>query len=319
MDKKQLHGDGQDGGKEFTGEGAQTPENSRSDLQNKDVTGFQNRLEGLEEQVATLQDRVSALEGLGLPIDHDAPRRGPKQKIGDRELFSYRDALVKWFERIWPRIESRLCSASSTEEILALLETDFPQPPDDQKGQPLLKRTDVSLRPHEKRLLEHPEALLDFLMSGPSGANPTNATRFYGKPPKQVVIDALDLPWSDPVRWKAAARLPTRQIANAMAGVPDLEWRTSLDRCSVFPSELMIGIRTEEHLRDLHRLPYPPPGQERAITTLLDAYNYVRRSNLEGTSGAADLLWSKYTELRREQQRRDRKVRPDAPKPNEPF
>ena len=30
---------------------------------------------------------------------------------------------------------------------------------------------------------------------------------------------------------EAASKLPTRQIANALAGVPELAWRTSLDRC----------------------------------------------------------------------------------------
>jgi hypothetical protein len=60
-----------------------------------------------------------------------------------------------------------------------------------------------------------------------------------------------------PKRLRTAAMLPTRQIANALAGVPSLDWRTLLDRCSANPSQMLVGKRTEEYYRKVYGIPAP--------------------------------------------------------------
>ena len=65
------------------------------------------------------------------------------------------------------------------------------------------------------------------------------------KDPQKTVRDALNRPAEDEKRIRAANRVPTRQIANAMAGVPKLRWRTSLDRCSKNPCSYEVAPATD--------------------------------------------------------------------------
>jgi hypothetical protein len=48
------------------------------------------------------------------------------------------------------------------------------------------------------------------------------------KLPMATVTDALTLPVNNEKRKRAANQFPVRQIANAMAGVPDIGWRRSI-------------------------------------------------------------------------------------------
>jgi hypothetical protein len=50
-----------------------------------------------------------------------------------------------------------------------------------------------------------------------------------------------------------------------------------------------------------------PVTRERAVEMLMHAYIYVRQSDPTNQSGAAEVLWSKYKELRRTQQLASRK------------
>ena len=74
------------------------------------------------------------------------------------------------------------------------------------------------------------------------------------RPPKKTVTDALR-PFDSEQRKRAANRLPTRQIANAMAGVPKLKWRTSLDKCSERPSSYRVGHNAAGHYRAKFGMP----------------------------------------------------------------
>ena len=96
-----------------------------------------------------------------------------------------------------------------------------------------------------------------FIGSAPQLADFIRSDRFRKKPPKLTVTAALNRGYEDPKRMKSAARLPTRQIANGMAGVPRLDWRTSLDRCSANPSRMLVGKRTEEYYREVYGIPGP--------------------------------------------------------------
>ena len=46
-------------------------------------------------------------------------------------------------------------------------------------------------------------------------------------------------------------------IANAMAGVPDVAWRTSLDRCNAQPSATFIALNLDMYYRELLNIPTP--------------------------------------------------------------
>ena len=54
----------------------------------------------------------------------------------------------------------------------------------------------------------------------------------------------------------------------------------------------------------LHQLLQPQIKLERAVEMLLHAYDYVREVDPADETGAADLVWSKYEELKRKQRQR---------------
>ena len=103
--------------------------------------------------------------------------------------------------------------------------------------------------PWQSQFLAHPAELLDFLRS----------RKFKIKPPKRTALAALNRPYDDERRKRAANRLPSRQIANAMAGVPKLKWPTSLDRCRKEPSDLMIAGNADRHYRRIYDIPEADP------------------------------------------------------------
>ena len=150
-------------------------------------------------------------------------RPGPKEKIDDADLFHSRDALILWLEPVWPWLEDRL--GGTTEDLRAALEAVAEEPEIRQDWQ--------------RRLIENTSSLHKFLRDERSGKSLGKAT----------VIDALALPWGQKSK-RAANQLPTRRIANAMAGVPNIAWRTSLDRCSAQPSEAFIALNLDMHLRE---------------------------------------------------------------------
>jgi hypothetical protein len=47
--------------------------------------------------------------------------------------------------------------------------------------------------------------------------------------------------------------------------------RTSLDRCSRTPSQLMVRVQTEEYYRKFHQLPEPPLRLKRGRNAHLDS------------------------------------------------
>jgi hypothetical protein len=152
--------------------------------------------------------------------------RGPRKKIEDTELLLNRDNLVQWLEQHWPQITKRLLTAKTPGEIAAVL-THIAAPSE--------------IRPTwQSGVMGHPAELMGFLRS----------KKFRRKPPKKTVVDALDTLHSEK-REHAANRLPTRQIANAMAGVPKLKWRTSLDKCTKNPCSNRVGHNTATYYRTI--------------------------------------------------------------------
>jgi hypothetical protein len=195
----------------------------------------------LERRVIQLENDVAILKQLARwPLFNKEARvekktkPGVKERIEDADLFKYRDGLTLWLEAYWPWMEDRLCRARSAEEVGAILEAVSEEPD--------------FRRDWQKRLLPNPAALFDFI---------SNERFRKTKLPMATVKDALTLPMDDDRRKRAANQFPARQIANAMAGVPDIGWRRSLDRCSVNPSTKYIVLNTDLHYRELYGLPIP--------------------------------------------------------------
>jgi hypothetical protein len=197
----------------------------------------------LKSRVASLEARMAQLEegmdrALGVVPDHlytpmysaGKKRPGPDKKIDETELFLNRDNLVEFLEEHWPRIVKALLAAKNPRQVATLLRQ---------------VATTPDIRPEwQRRFVGHPAKLLSFLRS----------EKFRIRPPKKTVTDALR-PFDSEQRRRAANRLPTRQIANAMAGVPKLKWRTSLDKCSERPSSYRVGHNAVGHYRAKFGIP----------------------------------------------------------------
>jgi hypothetical protein len=190
------------------------------------------RIEQMQEEIdcasGTMPAKMrEALDSIG------KKHPGPDKRVDDTELELNRNNLMVWLEEHWPQIVKPLLAASKPDGtargVAAVL-------------RPLAAARDT--RPTwQKAIVEHPAKLREFLQSG----------KFRIKPPKKTVVDALTVYHSEQ-RDRAANRLPTRQIANAMAGVPKLKWRTSSDRCSKKPSSLNVGYNTAAYYRTMFRI-----------------------------------------------------------------
>jgi hypothetical protein len=207
-----------------------------------------DRIAELERKVTKLQKDVvmlKRLSGWTLWVDEgneieEKKKPGPKEKISDEELFQYRDALILWLEPVWPWMIDRLLAAGTVAGVEAILEAVAEEP---------------ERRPAwQERILRNAAALFEFLWD----------ERFRKTLPKASVTDALTS-WKHERRRRAANQLPTRQIANAMAGVPDITWRTSLDRCTAQPSTAFIALNLDMYYRELFGIPAP---KDRDITGL---------------------------------------------------
>jgi hypothetical protein len=225
--------------------------NSRKERLQKPLDGVltnqpPDRTAELERRVARLERDVDRLKSLSRwPIFGDAgsntekKKPGPKEKIEDLELFRYRDGLIMWLEPFWPWMGDQLCAARTPGEIEAILEA--------AAREPELRRG------WEVRLLQNAAALLEFLSD----------ERFGKTLPKATVTDALTLPFEAERRSRAANQLPARKVANAMAGVPEIAWRTSLDRCSQEPSRMELAVNLDLHYRERFGI---RPDPERDLT-----------------------------------------------------
>jgi len=237
------------------GRTAKTRVNPRSKKSHSLLTRFSERQEkSLETRVAKLEAGLATLEARIEQMQEEIDRAlgrvpkniqeaidnigkkhpGPNKKVDDTELELNRNNLIVWLEEHWPRIVKPLLAASKPDgtprEVAAVL-------------RPIAAARDI--RPTwQKAIVEHPAKLREFLQS----------KKFRIKPPKKTVAEALAVYHSEQ-RDQAANRLATRQVANAMAGVPKLKWRTSLDKCAKNPSSLSVGYNTAGHYRTLFGLP----------------------------------------------------------------
>jgi len=230
------------------GRSAERTRNSQMKNVTPPLTGFSKESEktvdplvtSLEARLAKLEERVDRLDGIAPPYyygiaDDTKKKPGPGKKISDAELLHHRDALVNWLEANWPMIAGSLRTVKTASDLAVVFEG--------------VAETEQLQPPWQSQFLSHPAELLDFLRS----------KKFKIKPPKRTALAALNRPYDDERRKRAANRLPSRQIANAMAGVPKLKWPTSLDRCLKKPSDLMIAGNADRHYRRIYDIPEADP------------------------------------------------------------
>ncbi len=223
------------------GRKAKTRVNPRSKRSGSLLTGFpedgenslESRVAKIEATIERMQEELDRASGAMPANIREAldsigkKHRGPIKKIDDTELILNRNNLVTWLEEHWPQIAQRLMHRRCERRTLAAA------------LEPIAKAPEIRSE-WQRHFMDHLDVLLEFLRS----------TKFRRKPPKKTVADALALIRSER-RDSAANRLPTRQIANAMAGVPKVRWRTSLDRCSKNPCSWQLGHNTASYCRQV--------------------------------------------------------------------
>jgi hypothetical protein len=243
------------------GRSARTALNSRTKNRRATLTGFsveptnrppapsaslEARVAELEKEVAALRDVVNRLDGavpnyFDTGVNEGNKKPGPTKNIQDDELFRSRDGIVSWLEEVWPELIHPLLAAANPRQVATVLKK--------------VARPKNIQPPWQSRFLAHPAKLFDFLRS----------SKFKKRPPKKTVMDAVNRPAEDEKRKRAANRLPTRQIANAMAGVPKLRWRTSLDRCSTNPCSYPVAISTDRYYRAMFPVPVPSQPNKSSV------------------------------------------------------
>lgn len=204
----------------------------RKAIDKPDETPLQDRISSLEARIERIEEQLTN-QGILFrsPFSQDEKKPGPRQRIADELLIELRDGLIQWLERVWPELDAALRKARALQQVQECL-LQFADREDH--------------RPQcQTRLLNNAAALMEYRAS----------KKFVPVPPKQTVVTALTGEWTKPEWRRAAARFPSRRMASAMAGVPELDWRTSYDRCSKFPSEIPVGSRTGEHYRRRYRMP----------------------------------------------------------------
>ena len=200
----------------------------------KRIAELEHRILQLEADVARLKSANPSPLLDNAAIEVEGKKRGRKEEISNAVLFSYRDGLILWLERAWPWLKDRIFTAKTPEQLKAILEA-IAEEPD--------SRPDC-----QKRLLQHSDQLLDFIWH----------QKFTKKELRSATVtNALTLSWNEEERGRAANHFPTRQIANAMAGVPEISWSRSLDRCYARPSTAYFSLITEMYYREKYGMPMP--------------------------------------------------------------
>jgi hypothetical protein len=174
------------------------------------LDSFEARLHKLEKQRPAADDRFES-------IFNTQKHAGRRPTLDDSWLLSMRERIIHALEPRWPELAEGILGAMTLAQLRTVL-------------QPLSNAHDLTL----DLIVKHAAILWDFLQSD----------RFRKQPDRQRLRTALFLPnpatHEDLCRMlNAAACLPTRQIAAALAGplaVPGrMSWRTSMARCGKLP------------------------------------------------------------------------------------
>ena len=173
------------------------------------------RLDGIEARLRKLENQMASpfLSDQSNFILYPRKPAGRRPALDDSRLLSMRERIIQALEQRWPEFAEGIFSAKTLAQLRTAL-------------QPMSNAHDPTL----DLIVKHAAILWDFLQSD----------RFRKEPDHKRLRAALILPkfpaHEDLGRMlDAAACLPTRQIAAALAGplaVPGrMAWRTSLARC----------------------------------------------------------------------------------------
>ncbi len=199
------------------------------------------RLDGIEARLRILENQTASPSNQSNSILYPQKPAGRRPVLDESWLLSMREQIIYALEPHWPEIAEGVLGAKT----LAQLRTGL---------QPLSNAHDPTL----DLIVQHAAILWNFLQSD----------RFRKEPDYKRLHAALILPKSARHedlcrRLDAAACLPTRQIAAALAGplaVPGrMAWRTSLARCGKMRqlTPLWHCIDTENYFRRRLRKPRP--------------------------------------------------------------
>lgn len=251
--------------------------NSTHSVQNREYFDAKQSIRTLEERVRRLEAVVQKLEAdpvedyVSIRITKKplAQKRGPKG-MPDSELANRRDELIQFFEMNWPELEP-LCTPKPNFKVLKQAFEAF--------ANPGYCRTPwgIEVRP---------------LPPGTVGNHSAAAKRLLlSKSFSQLQVFLTK-------QQRRFASNP-RQLANAMAGCPDLSFWTSLKRCQQVPFRFGIDDRA---MRSYIRREHPRLYEKLCETTrLIELANFWRKyrtkdQNMSGlTADKLLALWNRGT------------------------
>jgi hypothetical protein len=123
---------------------------------------------------------------------------------------------VLGIESVWKALDPALLKAKSKHQVQTILEEFVPL-------------MGISIH-FQQSMIDAAAVLFEFISSG----------RLRKTGPSRRILRILGRRNWDLTSMKAAMKLPTRQLASAIAGAPELSWQRSLDRCAGFPSYVPI-------------------------------------------------------------------------------
>jgi hypothetical protein len=197
-------------------------------------------LESDLQRVMTLLNMASAHQNALSQLDgthRQVNKRGRKPKLDPELLIRRRDTLIWFLEDHWPQVESRLVKAKRDDDFREAL-------------RPVLT------------ISSEIAGTLDF--RGLARLYKENRLR---KIPSRQMLKAFALKnKSVPSIFN---NLPSRNLANALAGVPNISCRTSLEECAKTPSQRRPAVKMWMHYWNKYEhCPKPPIQMTNEITDL---------------------------------------------------
>ena len=208
------------------------------------------RLQFLEERFAEIIRRVQQLEAhteIGI-LDSIAPvpkaKPGRKPKLPLEEILRRRNGLIQILESNWPKLERHVIKAKRSEQI------------QDEKIRPILAAYLEQNPEHSGRLAF--KGLGSLLAKKPLRWRPSDTTmRSFREDGEKAN--------------KHTNRLPSRVLANALAGAPEYPARTSYDKCSKHPSRMTVDLNIWIHYSKKYPYRCPLPIWEEQLIRRRDA------------------------------------------------
>lgn len=207
---------------------------------NPTISALTNRVQQLEQRVEKLESVTGILAPEWLTSHPDVRGKpGPKPALQLDTILYRRDRIIRTLEDNWPRIERGLLGTTTDEQIRETLS-------------PYLE-TDTDLK-----------GRLDF-----QGLSTQLIRTPIREKPRSTIFQSFR---QDGERaFQRLNRLPSRILANALAGVPELSVRRSYDICASHPSINVVGLNIWIHYAKKYPDVCPIPIWEEHLLRRRDA------------------------------------------------